>query len=79
MQKLETVGVDESDFGEIEYQSVGGLLQDFRRQVPELVDPLVAHLAFEPEHHRAVNVRRLNDPHHSDETRQRRCPPSELV
>ena len=48
MQKLETVGVDESDFGKIEYKSVGGLLQDFRRQVPELVDPLAAHLAFEP-------------------------------
>jgi hypothetical protein len=58
MQKRETVGVDESDFGE--KPSVGGLA-GFPTSGARSRRPVVAHLAFEPEHHRAVNVRRLND------------------
>ena len=65
MEKLQTVAVDESDFGEIEHEASSRILQDCRRQVPELVDPSAADLAFEPQDHRAVNACRLKDPQHT--------------
>src|SRR5262249_59409100 len=62
-EKRQAVGVDECDFGEIEYEAGGRLPQRFRRHAPKLVDPLAAQVAFEPQHDKAVCFG-LSNSHH---------------